>query len=751
MQHKDVPIKDVCILSINSFPANLIKIYATRTQSETRRNQKLPSPASDIPSPPTIGAVFSPPVQEQRMIPDIVPMRRGRPATTTSTPSNQTPKPSPSPMRGVKSDPFAALDSKSLPSAPQDEIATRFPPIDQFALLHDQGNKFEFSPSPTTATASKNLNQRVTERLADDAFVSPPQPKPMATPLTNPSLSGPSKASQIISTHPALQAPPSDIRSTARPFTPIQPSMVSQGTMTSPEMASPPESKPSKQSSAPIYRFPPKSDLHRSSSLPRDRTTRSYGDTRNSMDQTTVKPPGVPKNIVSRVQPDDVKVASSSRPSLEGGRPTIDQLDQASKPKSAESRARPASTNLESNLEYLREKESANSRPGFLKGAPPSLPKASEYVVEVEPESEESGDVDFLRSMEDQDASRWKDRRSSGEIKQPKRSSMNSTLSSTKALFAGKFGDAFKRFETTTVPPPPRTPSPLKALDRRELTPIASSEATDDRSEDGLLINEDRDNLTPEERREHERRRLSLEEKRVEAAKAEYRQRLDARDATGLPPPPRSIGGHSKAASIQNKVKTLLDETQKPSSVKTAEGYGRYTDTPSTSSIPSRALDDRPQPNPKPILTRKPVIPPSQQPTATHPHALHQIHSAPQLHAQAQSQGMVFRQSQPPLPTTSATIPIPAARSTGASGPRPSAPPKPSHLSSSPPKSSATTIPLTRPTYPHPNMTAQEKEDYVSDFSRRFPSLSGIEYVETVVGVGGGANRDEVEGRSREV
>jgi len=31
-------------------------------------------------------------------------------------------------------------------------------------------------------------------------------------------------------------------------------------------------------------------------------------------------------------------------------------------------------------------------------------------------------------------------------------------------------------------------------------------------------------------------------------------------------------------------------------------------------------------------------------------------------------------------------------------------------------------------------MTAAEKEDYIADFSKRFPSLSGIEMVETVVG-----------------
>lgn len=33
-------------------------------------------------------------------------------------------------------------------------------------------------------------------------------------------------------------------------------------------------------------------------------------------------------------------------------------------------------------------------------------------------------------------------------------------------------------------------------------------------------------------------------------------------------------------------------------------------------------------------------------------------------------------------------------------------------------------------------MTLQEKEDYVADFSKRFPSLSGIEMVERSIDVG---------------
>jgi AP2-associated kinase len=38
-------------------------------------------------------------------------------------------------------------------------------------------------------------------------------------------------------------------------------------------------------------------------------------------------------------------------------------------------------------------------------------------------------------------------------------------------------------------------------------------------------------------------------------------------------------------------------------------------------------------------------------------------------------------------------------------------------------------------------MTPAKKEDYVADFSKRFPSLSGIEMVETVVGVKEGNGR----------
>jgi AP2-associated kinase len=402
-------------------------------------------------------------------------------------------------------------------------------------------------------------------------------------------------------------------------------------------------------------------------------------------------------------------------------------------------------------MDYLRDRESANSRTSFISKPSSSHTKNSlEIDVSGESDSDEESNiesnVEFLRTMEDQEASRRKDRRISSGGKQAKRSSLPSmSLSGTKNLLAGKFGDAFKRFENNSnAPPPARTPSPLLALDRRDLTPIAGSEATDGRSDDGQAPEETED-MSPEMRRELERRRLSLEEKRVANAGAEYRKRLADRGASGAP---KSIGGITKAASIQNKVKTLLDENQKPSPTKTAEGYGRYTD--SIASSQGHMFDDNStNPFPKPVITRKPGTssgagPPSnhrQNPSSTAESTLtfSKVRSAPPL--------------SPSSPSLSSTNPQ-------RTGSRPSAPPKPTHLnslhtgssisnnntnsfSSSPPKSSQATGGA-RP-QPRLDMTPTEREDYVADFSKRFPSLSGIEMVETDLSresTGGGRTKE---------
>jgi AP2-associated kinase len=755
--------------SISKIQNSYTQIYAGRTQSETRRNQQLPSVDSNNSSPGFIGAVFSPPSLQQQVIPDVVPMRRGRP---TAGGQGHTPKPSPSPLRGTNSDPFAALDSKS-PPGPVDEISSRFPSLDEFSLLHD-GGKFDFDK--TSATKSKTsppkpIAQRVTEKLADDAFALPARSKtPVPAPSAKSSSSSVvSRAQKIISSNPELQAVSSPPHPTIvyqpTPTRPINSSYVSQGTMTSP--TPPPSGQPPvKYNPSPVSRFPQSSTHHRSSSLPRNQEA---ADSRTNFlrpeENQLLYPNTIPRNSSFTSQPHHARHASSSRPSLEGGRPSNEILDPVARTKSSNSRPRPASNYLDSNIDFLREKE-AQGRPS-LSDKRPLFIKPSDNVV-LDPDSDEEtnieSNVDFLRTMEDTEAAKKDRRRSSGPAGKSKRSSLPSmSLSGTKNLLAGKFGDAFKRFENNaTAPPGPRTPSPLNDMERRDLTPIAGSEATDGRSDDGNIL-EDMDSMAPEQRREIERRRLSMEEKRVANAAAEYRKRLAERGPTA----PKSIGGVSRAASIQNKVKTLLDENQGPSPIKkTAEGYGHYTDArPSPQQAQASRFEQSASasanPYAKPTIVRKPVV----QGVGAGAGIVH-ARSAPPMQNNTNDHNLNFANprslnpnpSLPPLNQQSHPISSPATVSkTG--GPRPHAPPKPMYLnsintgpglqnSSSPPKQG---FGMQRGGgggggigrgEMRQDMTPKEKEDYIADFSKRFPSLSGIEMVEREIEPGTGGERE---------
>ena len=359
--------------------------------------------------------------------------------------------------------------------------------------------------------------------------------------------------------------------------------------------------------------------------------------------------------------------------------------------------------------------------------------------------------ADFLRTMEESEPKK-KDK---GPKHHLKRGSLSSLGAGTKNILAGKFGDAFKRFEgSVSASPQPRTPSPLKDLDRRDLTPIAGSEAADGRSDDGQPRDWE-DMATPEMRREQEARMLAQEEARVAAAQAEYRQRVGQhpRGGGGPPLPPKSIGGVSRVASIQNKVQNLIDESTRSTGVaRTAQGYGPYSDAAHAAAAPKH--DGRP------AVPRKPI-----QPAGEHP--------------------------QRP-PTSSAGNPEASATGRTASaavgGGRPMAPPKPVHLNKalppaaggrapSPTKQASmpnlgdnrpVSSPKTRQQHHHQphqrhqqqqfphnggggeggseallavdlpggggsallRMTASEKEDYVRDFQKRFPSLGAIEMVE---------------------
>lgn len=622
-------------------------------------------------------------------------------------------------MRVTDGDPFAALDSASAAAKKADELAARFPTLDQFSILHEQGVKFDFD------NGGSPIVPRTGEQPGDDAFAmtenQPAQEPPRMTLVPSPlpekqaalaskSASAPkpserSRASEIIMRTPELQAISSGAGQVYQP-SPTRPLMVSTGTsMTTP----PPERHTSRTPSQyQVYRFP---DRHRSSSLLRQQ---------ESNVPTRTESPSIsqPSSYPGHTR----QASSSSRPSLETGRPSVENLGDSLSKSTISGRPRPVSTHLESNLDFLRERESFSKPLGSpVLPSPNLLPiektTSPNLVLDTEETNIESN-VDFLRTMEEP-----KPRKS----EESKRTSLSSL--GKKSIFAGKFGDAFKRFESNQPgPAPARTPSPLKALERRDLTPIAGSEATDGRSDDGQVL-EETDDMTPEMRRELERRRLSDEERRVAAAQAEYRARVSQRGegGKGVSPP---VSGSSRAAAIQNKVQSLLDENARSTSNirRTAEGYGQYTDT-GAASTPAES---------KPDLSRKPI--PTNKGSISVPR-------------QMTSSGSLNRISPMSPKPTEYSRPVPPPKD-GSS--KPAAPPKPTHLnknltssqnyqpaqSPSPTRAIINTTGMRQtgrlealvaadlPGQPALDMSPQEKDDYLRDFSKRFPSLSSIEMVE---------------------
>lgn len=304
-----------------------------------------------------------------------------------------------------------------------------------------------------------------------------------------------------------------------------------------------------------------------------------------------------------------------------------------------------------------------------------------------------TSNVDYLRVREEEELARKKEKRLSGGPKHSKRSSLSSLAISGKGLLSGRFGDAFRRFEQNTSDNKSRTPSPSE-VDKR-LTPIAGSEATDDRSDDGVFDSEPTD-ISPEMRRELERRRLSQEEKRVANAAAEYRLQVAGRGTGGR--------DGAKAPAIQNKMQTLLQEKSRPTP-RTASGYGKYTDTESgpgqASESDTPRLPTRPKPAPQDI--RGP--------------SLAKVNT-PAVQPSAQS---------PPKPSPIDTIPLQRTSQ------RPAAPPKPKKLQTGggPPPGAPAPAPTPAPADP----TSASGEDWETNFSRRYPSLSGLEMVETEIDV----------------
>ncbi|OKL60498.1 hypothetical protein UA08_04145 [Talaromyces atroroseus] len=674
-------LKEVCLMQGKEVPIR---------DSEARRNQELPPPPSEV---PRIGAVFSPPLQETKIVPEIAPMRRGRPSKPSSQQNSA--HPSPSPYRGPSSsDPFAALDGSKRKSQSADELASRFPTLDQFSLLHEKGGKFEFEPTVSEKKPdTEDLSQRFTNALADDAFAKPASPylpakeevgsrSAIPTPAVEQGLKrSPSQKGERERTQPSSQTTNASQR----------PQMVSTGTMTDVSPPSSSETRPS--SSRPIYRFPaPSQERQRQPwSVEDGRPPSGSGSvpSRTTTIQAVEPKPRLSSEEISRTQ-------SSTRPSLDISRPSFRELDDAlARPRSANSRIRPSSLHLGARYD-------SPSREPVIR-SPALDPRRSEYDFgEPLNHARTDGDydvdganitsnVDYLRVREEEELARKKEKRLSGGPKHSKRSSLSSLAISGKGLLSGRFGDAFRRFEQNPSDSKSRTPSPSE-VDKR-LTPIAGSEATDDRSDDGGFDSDPTD-ISPEMRRELERRRLSQEEKRVANAAAEYRLQVAGRGSGGR--------DGSKAPAIQNKVQTLLQEKSRPTP-RTASGYGKYTDTESGGPGQTSESDDRE------YTPRLPTRPKPSPQDIRGPSSLTKLNTAGGP-AQTPAKGS-------PVDT------IPLQRTSQ----RPAAPPKPKKLQTG---GGRVDVPL-----PTADPTSPSGEDWEANFSRRYPSLSGLELVETEIDV----------------
>ncbi|KKZ61787.1 AP2-associated kinase [[Emmonsia] crescens] len=674
-----------------------------------------------------IGAIFSPPIQETQIIPDIAPMRRGRPTKPTS--HHNSAQPSPSPLRVASTDPFAALDGGKTSNG--DELSSRFPTLDEFSLFHEQGSKFEFEPTVTENKApTEDLSKRITNALADEAFAkATPTPVPQKSPAIG------SQPKPLVDNTPVeekIAIPSPDLRSelTRQQTTPLhqpvpqKPVMVSTGTMTTPSpRLRPSDSPPFPQ--RPIHRFTNPSHEKRPSVQPLENDNEKAPSTRDGF---TSRSGFFKRESKQKYSFEDLpRSPVSSRPSLEGSRPSaLDLSDPTTRSKSANSKSRPSSAFVGSRPEYFREADSprASFDSSFPRGGYDGGDTLHHSRSETDRDYERaniSSDIDFLRAKEVEESHRKREKRVSSGPKHVKRSSLSSiSLSGTKNLLAGRFGDAFRRFENNAAQErTSRSPSPDNMNAR--LTPITGSEVTE-MSDDGREVNDD--DISPEMRRELERRRLSQEEKRVANAAAEYRQRLAERGEDGGRGGGRSDG--VKSASIQNKVQSLLKENTRPPKVKTASGYGRYTDT--ETALQAKQFE-------QPSLTARPVplnIP--RKPVALQQQAPDQPPRPLQKDSRSVGPLPTPVRSQQPMPSE----PF-APRTTTTPDQKPPAPPKPQNLRTGNrggdnPASSATvvrerkaSIDIIKPT--------SSNDDWETNFSKRYPSLSGLEMVETEIDI----------------
>jgi AP2-associated kinase len=354
--------------------------------------------------------------------------------------------------------------------------------------------------------------------------------------------------------------------------------------------------------------------------------------------------------------------------------------------RSANMRIRPASVNLGSR----RDHDSGRGRVDAKVAA------NDVEAVAIESDTNIASDVDFLRAREEEEKA-WKHhKRLSSGSRHGKRSSLPSiSLSGTKNLLTGRFGDAFRKFESGTHSSRQRSQSPPSPSTEHinSLTPIAGSVATDLSDERHDL--DEIEDVSPEMRRELEKRRLEAEERRVATAAAEYRKRVAERGGEG---------GREKAraSSIQNKVQSLLKENDKPAT-KSAAGYGRFTDSNAASQVkafdaPSRAAG--PNASTTARASASGGVPPS------------------------------IATSQSQYTAAAAAAAAAAAPGTPRSAQKPVAPPKPQVLRTGAGGGFGGGDAADDQVV-GPGEAGSADEDWEASFSKRYPSLSGLELVET--------------------
>ncbi|KAI5297320.1 hypothetical protein KEM55_004857, partial [Ascosphaera atra] len=405
-----------------------------------------------------------------------------------------------------------------------------------------------------------------------------------------------------------------------------------------------------------------------------------------------------------------------------------------------------------------------------------------------------SSDVDYLRAREEE--GKKEHHGGNGSKGHRKRGSLAGlSFSGTKSsIMSGRFGDAFRKFESSngkhgdkhgprgkesTLSPEVEGRSSM-SRGRPTLSPIHSPDLPQEgfpseeqpgpqHIADEDLDNVDEDMLSPESRRDLERRRAQLEEQKVAAAAAEYRRQVAEQQATdkgggagGLARRFSARGG-SKASAIQNKVQSLLRSENNKPAPKTASGYGRYTaaeaaqgqgmreegegDTADRwSSSQSRStLPERPKPKQKLSTTNAlpledgtprgreespPPKPPRPSMDTSRPMPSRGVSDQQQVASRVRT----FGQGRPPSTTTPAQAP----QTTG----KPVAPPKPKSLRGVQATGNSGTV-----TYKEETTTIKRTgydgtielegepgdPDWEEKFNSRFPSLSGLGMVETEI------------------